>query len=182
MLCVAILVNGPSVSDVPKKSIKAHHITVCSFLRGIYSAHGSVCGNRITLKTSSKQIVEAVQLMLSSIGINSYFTTNKPKKIKFKNGEFLCKESYDINISTDREKFINNIGFLQKYKNEKIIIKNGKPKKTDYDIVSSEYHCTEEVCDLTVDNLSHTYWTQGCNVSNCSEIGLCVSRCVQQPH
>ena len=40
--------------------------------------------------------------MLSSIGINSYFTTNKKKDVKFENGTYECKESYDINISTDR--------------------------------------------------------------------------------
>ncbi len=27
----------------------------------------------------------------------------------------------------------------------------------------------EETVDVTVDNQSHTYWTHGCNVSNCSE-------------
>lgn len=35
-----------------------------------------------------------------------------------------------------------------------------------------EYLGSQEVYDITVDNESHTYWTGGCNVSNCSEINL----------
>lgn len=39
-------------------------------------------------------------------------------------------------------------------------------------ILSRELVSEEETFDITVDNSSHTYWTQGCNVSNCVEIGL----------
>ena len=38
-----------------------------------------------------------------------------------------------------------------------------------YKITSREYISTEETFDIEVDNTSHTYWTQGCNVSNCGE-------------
>ncbi len=37
--------------------------------------------------------------MLSSIGIKSYFTTNKEKENLFENGKYTCKESYDLNIT-----------------------------------------------------------------------------------
>gem|GEM_PF-5143914 len=113
--------------------------------------------------------------MLSSIGINSYFTTNKKKDVKFENGTYECKESYDINISTDRVKFYNLIGFLQKYKNDKLkeIIKTkNSGRKEKNPIKSVNKISTEEVFDITVDNKSHTYWTGGCNVSNCGEIPL----------
>lgn len=154
---------------------------VAGFLRGLYSANGSVCGDRITLKTSSFQIVEDVQLMLSSLGIRSYFTTNKSKKVQFSNGVYECKQSYDVNISIDREKFYKNIGFLQSYKNEKVehLIETKyksphatKPLKQTYDIIDVSFISEEETFDITVDNKSHTYWTQGINVSNCSEIPL----------
>ena len=64
--------------------------------------------------------------MLSSIGIKSYFTTNKYRKVKFSNAEY--KELYDLNITSDVDKFKELIGFIQVYKNEKIdnIIKNKK--------------------------------------------------------
>ena len=58
--------------------------------------------------------------MLSSLGISSYITTNKRKNVVFSNGEYSCKESYDINISSGRSDFKRLIGFIQKYKQEKI--------------------------------------------------------------
>jgi hypothetical protein len=42
----------------------------------------------------------------------------------------------------------------------------------DLPIVSSELHSYQEVFDITVDNLSHTFWCNGFNVANCGEIGL----------
>jgi hypothetical protein len=116
--------------------------------------------------------VEDVQLMLSSVGIRSYYTTNKPSNVKFSNGEYLCKQSYDINITTDRERFVNIIGFIQEYKNQKIEITNTNNGQNTYNIVNVESLGEEEVFDITVDNSSHTYWTQGCDVSNCGEIVL----------
>jgi ribonucleotide reductase alpha subunit len=162
------------ISDriIPDRFYRGGANVVCSFLRGLFSANGSVCGNRVTLKSSSLRLIEQVQDMLSSVGIRSYFTTNKPSLVKFSNGECLCKASYDLNISTDREKFISNIGFIQEYKNERVkIVKSSRVKET-FDIISVEKISEEEVFDFTVDNESHTYWTSASNVSNCGEISL----------
>ena len=163
---------------VPERYLYGSFNKMCGFLRGLFSANGGICGNRVTLKASSFQIIEDVQLMLSALGIRSYYTTNKSKTITFANGPYLCKQSYDINISVDREKFYQMIGFIQKYKNntlETLINTLQKPcqkTKETYDIVSTKYINTEEVFDITVDNTSHTYWTQGINVKNCGEIIL----------
>ena len=158
---------------VPKRFITGSDGEKLAFLRGLYSANGSVCDNRITLKAASKQIIEDVQLMLSSVGIRSYYTTNRPKIVKFSNGNYQCKESYDLNISIDRHKFVNLIGFIQHYKNNKIkIVKSYKPVKSTFDINYIEDCGIQEVFDITVDNPSHTYWTGCVNVSNCSEIPL----------
>jgi len=43
-----------------------------------------------------------------------------------------------------------------------------------FDIKSSEYSSTEEVFDITVDNKSNSYWSNGCDVSNCGEICLSI--------
>ena len=151
---------------------------VCSFLRGLYSANGSIVNGRVTLKASSFSVIQAVQCMLSSIGIRSYYTTNKATVVEFDNGEYECKESYDLNITTDRTIFVRKIGFIQDYKNKKLkdfidkLQTTCKPKKTTYNIISVDFICHDKVYDITVDNESHTYWTAGCNVSNCSEINL----------
>jgi len=162
---------------VPERYLNGNNDIVCSFLRGLYSANGSIVSDRITLKSASFKLIEDVQLMLNSIGITSYYTTNKPIKVKFSNGEYQCKESYDLNITRDRNKFQKLIGFIQIYKNEKLnkVIENKTGSTIEIlskKIIKKEFISEEEVFDITVDNNSHTYWTQGSNVSNCFEIGM----------
>lgn len=139
-----------------------------SFLRGLFTANGSIAGNRITLKQSSGVLIGQVQEMLSSLGIHSYITTNKGKLIKFSNGEYQCKKSYDLNITSGRSIFRDYIGFIQKYKQEAIIDGNA-PLHLTSDIKEVIYNGKEEVFDITVEADEHTYWTGGCLVSNCGE-------------
>ena len=74
-------------------------------------------GKRIALKQTSEILIRQVQEMLSSVGIGSYITTNKPTYIEHANGTYKSKQSYDLNIiSSYKTIFMNDIGFLQKYK------------------------------------------------------------------
>lgn len=174
---VGNVITWQDLPRMPERRVPLHYLhnnrqEKFLFLRGLYSANGSVCGNRITLKSASSGLIEDVQCMLSSLGIRSYITINKPTMVEFKNGTYECKQSYDLNITTDREKFVESIGFIQKYKNEKINIVKGKPKSEFSPIISRELVSIEETFDITVDGKSHTYWTNGCNVSNCAEISF----------
>ncbi len=110
--------------SIPKRMYK-NTSTLSSFLRGLYTADGSVIkqgGNsvRVTYKTASKQLALDIQLALSTLGMRSYITTNKAKVVKFSNGEYECKESYDVNITKDIENFYYTSGFIQRYKMDKI--------------------------------------------------------------
>ena len=142
------------------------------FLRGLFSANGSVVGQenniRVTLKQSSYKLIRQVQTMLSALGIRSRITTNKPTKVKFSNGEYVCKESYDLNISTDRMLFKELIGFIQKYKMDKIVgeIKEGNKTSPIQNITPIGI---EDVWDITVDDEEHTIWTNGLLVANCGK-------------
>lgn len=144
--------------------------TTCMFLRGLFSANGSkICDQRASLKTTSKLLSEQVQLMLSSVGIKSYITTNKKKEVEFSNGTYMCKESYDVNI-TQTDLFMHKIGFLQEYKN---ISHKGKDRSHNYTrIVAEEYIGDMEVWDFTVKAEEHTAWVNGTIISNCAEICL----------
>jgi len=164
--------------SVPDRYYLKDAAATCSFLRGLYTANGSViqCGNtsvRITFKTASSILSRQIQQMLSSVGIRSYITTNKPQSVDFANGTYVCKKSYDINITKDFGIFYKYIGFLQEYKMQKIknVIDSAKPSNRDTytSVIGSEYLGDFEVFDITVDNESHTYWTGGLSVSNCSE-------------
>jgi hypothetical protein len=147
------------------------------FLRGLYSANGSVVADKVTLKTGSFQIIEDVQQMLSSIGISSYYMTNKSKNTSFPNGEYMLSESYDLNITTDRSLFRRYIGFLQADKAGRLqdicaSEQRKGVKKTTFEIIEREFIREEPVFDITVEADEHTYWTGGLLVSNCVEIAL----------
>lgn len=162
---------------IPDFYFKGNASIVSSFLRGLYSANGSVKSSKVTkridLKTTSITLLEQVQQMLSFLGIKSYYTTNKSKKCKFDNGTYQIKESYDLSITTDRYIFRDKIGFIQKYKNDKLDCicedtQKGR-SQTSYDIKEVEYLGDFEVFDIQVEDKDHTYWTGGLLVSNCSE-------------
>lgn len=163
--------------QVPDRFLFGDSLKVRGFLRGLYAANGSVCGGRVTLKASSFKLIKQVQTMLSSIGIASYHTTNKSHTVTFANGDYKCRESYDLNITTGRHKFSSLIGFVHPDKVERLatalkIGESSRKSKTTYDITSQECLGDMPVYDITVEADEHTYWTGGCLVSNCFEICL----------
>lgn len=172
--------------QIPDRFKYATRDRVAGFLRGLFSANGSVIVNasgfsgRVTLKASSLDVICDVQQMLSSLGITSYYTTNKAKPVDFSNGTYDCKESYDLNIGTDRVRFQQVIGFIQAYKNDKLDkICRPNPSRfaharlaTCARVTSVKDIAVEAVYDITVDDPGHTYWTGGLLVSNCGEILL----------
>jgi len=165
---------------IPDRFKYGNSTVVRSFLRGLFTANGAVLEKygRVTLAAASERIVEDVQVMLSSIGIKSYITKNKGYTTKFKNGVYTSRKSYDINITTDVHIFAEKVGFIQKYKTDKLVKmvnrkkKAKKPDKITFDIYDIELISTEPVFNLTVSGKHHTYWTGGCNVANCGEIPL----------
>lgn len=151
---------------------------VLGFLKGLFSANGCVSSGRVSLKATSFKIIEQVQLLLSSVGIKSYYTSTKEHLHNHKGTIYLDKKSYNLNITEHIERFRDLIGFIQKYKLEElentIISRQGKqPRyKNTFDIMEEIYLGEEETFDITVDNHTHTLWSQGLNVSNCGEIPL----------
>ena len=88
-------------------------------LQGLFSANGCVIkGSRVALKSIDRVQLDGVRSALATWGIQSYITTNKPKKVKFSNGEYLCKESYDLNINQYESLllFASTVNFGQNYK------------------------------------------------------------------
>lgn len=143
------------------------------FLKGMYSANGGVIiGHRISYKTTSKTLANQLVSNLMLCGIDSYITTNKEKTVKFSNGNYICKQSYDVNISkyTSILLFAQYIGFVHKYKQdslrELINIKSPMVLSINYDLPE------EEVFDFSLDD--HTHWgvIEGVIAHNCGEISL----------
>ncbi|MEG1726264.1 MAG: LAGLIDADG family homing endonuclease, partial [Anaerovoracaceae bacterium] len=142
-----------------------------SFLRGCYSANGSVITNyRVAYKTTCKTFVEQLQKALSELGIESRTTTNKSKKVLFSNGEYQCRESYDININKlpSIAKFYELIGFVQQYKNESLetLITKKSPL-----VRSVKSNGLQKVYDFS-EPLVHWGVVEGVVVHNCVEVGM----------
>jgi hypothetical protein len=95
-----------------------------SFLRGLFSANGSALKGygRISFKSTCYDIILQIKDSLEYFEIISNITINKGKNIKFSNGDYLCKQSYDLNIGRKDcvKLFMDKIGFVQDYKNKKI--------------------------------------------------------------
>ena len=166
--------------SIPRRFVTGGSEKVRGFLRGLFSANGSVVASRVTLKASSRSVIDDVQIMLSSIGIRSYITTNAAHDVQFKNGTYLCRESYDLNIGTRAgcSEFRRLVGFIHPYKNIKLAAicdaatskyASGSLPKSTFDIVAVEYIGDLPVFDITVEADEHTYWTGGMLVSNCLE-------------
>jgi ribonucleotide reductase alpha subunit len=161
---------------IPDRFFYGDELKVRGFLRGLFSANGGMSGPRVILKATSFTVIEQVQQMLSALGIVSYYTVSKPKKIKWSNGEYVSKQAYDLNITFGRKHFMKLIGFIQDYKMKRLrktcatLKKSCKPQKMNYEVVEVEKLGRHVVWDITVDAKEHSYWTGNMLVSNCSEI------------
>jgi ribonucleoside-diphosphate reductase alpha chain len=144
-----------------------------SFLRGCYSANGSVINvGRIAYKTTSIELAEQlIETLDQDFGIKAYYTTNKPKDVEFNNGTYTCKESYDVNIANfeGMSKFYNEIGFIHRYKMYKLrdVLIEKAPKVTNV----IKLNRTEKVYDFN-EPLTHWGVVEGVIVHNCGEQGL----------
>lgn len=140
-----------------------------SFLKGLFSANGSMLTTRISFKTTCKELVlELKESLMTDFNIDSYITTNKPKEVEFSNGTYLCKENYDLNIGrhTEMNKFFNSIGFIHKYKMSRL--KERLINKAPYVTSVKKTGLVEEVYDF---NEPETHWgvVEGVITHNCGE-------------
>lgn len=146
------------------------HLQKASFLHGCYSANGSVIKNgRIAYKTTCKKFAEQLlETLQKDFDINgTYITTNKSRTTTFKNGEYECRESYDVNIGQYKEitKFVAEINFYQQYKREQLemMIKS----RASY-VYNVEEYKTIKVYDFTEPE-RHWGVVEGYVVHNCAE-------------
>lgn len=128
------------------------------YLRGVFDKYGSVFdGKPQIIIVKSYKLVNTVQLLLSAIGIRSFF--------------FAAGDVFTLRITTDTEMFSKIIGFSDEEIQQRIV-SNADNVLVTGEILSTEYLGKYDVYDITVSGKSHTYWTGGLNVSNCGEITL----------
>lgn len=146
------------------------YLQKASFLHGCYSANGCVIKNgRIAYKTTCRTFAEQLLKTLEvDFGIHGvYITTNKPHKVEFGNGEFECRESYDVNIGQYKEitKFVAQINFYQQYKREQLAqMLKSRPSY----VVNVVDNGVEKVYDFTEPD-RHWGIVEGYVAHNCAE-------------
>lgn len=152
---------------IPKRFFNGSYQKKCGFLRGLYTANGSICAKRISLKAASFDVIIQTQEMLSSLGISSYWTTNVAHNTSFNNGVYRVRESYDLNIGSlpGRILFRRLIGFVQPYKQLRLEaackkVKIGGKPKSNFPVVEKESEGIFNVYSLSIDK-GNTYWTGG---------------------
>ncbi len=145
------------------------------FIKGLYSANGCIITNsRISFKTTNKDLADCLVLLFQrgTLGkyLTPYITTNKAKEVQFSNGNYICKESYDVNIGRleDIKWFAENIGFIQTYKQESL--KQTILAKAPL-VMSIGNERKKEVFDFNLDDNTHWGVVEGIIAHNC-EIAL----------
>lgn len=153
----------------PSSYDKWNILQKASFLQGCYSANGSVIeGYRISYKTTSKKFMEKLtETLESEFGITANVSVNLPTKVKFDNGEYLCKKSYNIDINKykDIQIFHNEINFYHEYKKEGL--RNLLKTKAPY-VSNIKPNGEEEVFDFK-EPLTHWGVVNGFIAHNCAE-------------
>jgi LAGLIDADG-like domain len=163
--------NSLPLRDFPKTYLFWETNDKLMFLKGMYSANGCIIKNqRISYKTTCKKLAQELQDTLSFFNISAYITTNKEKDVLFKNGNYTCKQSYDINISKYDSVllFASKIGFVHLYKQESLkdLILSKAPKVLNIKNVG-----IEEVFDFSLNDDKHWGVVEGVIAHNC-EIGF----------
>lgn len=160
-------------AGVPDRFFTGDAKKVRGFLMGLFSSKGKIEDGVVSIETCSAKMRDDIQIMLSSIGIRSYYTVSGTEGISFSDGNPANATNFCIKVP-DVNRFYTRIGFLQKEKMEDLrsTCNAGTYTSVYTDIVDISYVSKEPVYNITVDNKSHTYWTGGLNVSNCGEIGM----------
>lgn len=177
---------------VPKFIWNADRDTVTGFLRGLFSADGTVLSNldnsTIALNSTSKKLLEEVAILLNNLGIRSSIYLRKKQGFEMLPNSKRELQSYPIQDmfglhigKSNRNIYQEKIGFLLDYKNTKVISiqqvameksrSGAYPERYQDRVISVQSVGFEPVFDITVDE-SHSFIANGIVVHNCTEITL----------
>lgn len=179
---------------VPLRIWDGDRLTISSFLRGVFSADGSVQtkeGGRyvsisIRLEQKSHSLLDEIALLLNQFGIGTKIrTAHRKVTYPMNDGEGGLKEYsrstlYELIIPsrTNCQIFMDNIGFIQDTKNKKALNwlkdhpgSNNSHTVSPIEVVDVSFSGRAETFCLT-EPLHNEVTVAGVHVGNCSEITL----------
>lgn len=142
---------------LPEKILNGSRREVCAFLRGWFSADGSVDFHktrvRVSLTSSSVRALREAQMLLAKLEIRSAVYDLSDIKIEIGGKEYSRSSTLHIAQSSSVAKFAELINFLDE-KRERLNELNAKPQKESYRtysrVVSFEPDSIEPVYDISV--------------------------------
>jgi ribonucleoside-diphosphate reductase alpha chain len=173
---------------VPEKILTLDKESMKYFLSALFTCDGSIQGSKekgvsIRLASNSLTLLKQVQLMLLQFGIFSKLYENRREECwkilpdaRRKPKKYHCKPQHELVISRESMfRFMKEIGFLTKEKNEKF--RRLKPKKIYRDNITQfakikkiERIGFREVYDIKT--MAHSFSANGIIVHNCGEVPL----------
>ncbi len=173
--------------QVPETVLRGSENMQRGFLQALFSADGTVSGNlekgvNVRLTSVSGELLEDIQRLLINFGIASKIYRNRRDAAKRMlpdgNGElkeYNCQAYHELSVSKQNiHVFVEEIGFLQKAKQEKL---QNFLKDLTRGFYSESFSATikdivaegeEEVFDITVPG-PHSFVANGIVISNCGE-------------
>jgi ribonucleoside-diphosphate reductase alpha chain len=171
-------VSRSNQKEVPEAILKSNSKIMAAFLRGLFSADGSVYDARgtptIALSSTSKKLLQQVQQMLIALGIYSTLTDEKGGGEKIIKGKkYSTRKTYRVLISGFyAHKFAKKIGFIAKKQKQLMkLLRNKRFYKKDkefVEIVEKKKLGKEVVYDITA-KPSYTWVTNGIYSLDCGE-------------
>ncbi|MGB7341655.1 MAG: LAGLIDADG family homing endonuclease [Phototrophicaceae bacterium] len=101
--------EGAAGAFIPLKVLQAGKDAVTSFLRGLFEADGSVHRGTITLSSTSKKLIEQVQVALLGLGIVSTV-----REMPEQSNRYGSRPIYELRMINRREaqRFVELVGFI----------------------------------------------------------------------
>ncbi len=143
---------------------------VVSFLRGLFEANGGSFKGKIHFTTTCRDTAIKCQILLSSFGIITKRYDRKPRLIKWRNGIYESKKTYEVYIPIRcGHIFKNKIGFLSKRKNKELYDEIKGDYRGKVKVVKIEEIGRKEVWDFRMNEPPNHNICQGFVVHNCGE-------------
>lgn len=175
-------------TQVPEIIWQGSRDCVIGYLQALFSADGTIFGDMnksdfsIRLSSINREFLKEIQMLLGNFGIISSIRIMKKEGIRKlpknngtnQQGEYNCKTCYELMIQGEgRYKFVRNIGFILKYKQDKALSFLPLEQKCKSDqfitsITSITHIGKEAVYDTTVPK-NHSIIVNNLVTGNCAE-------------
>jgi ribonucleoside-diphosphate reductase alpha chain len=172
---------------VPESIFAAPRDAVVGFLRGLFSAEGSVQGSMakgtcsVRLATSSKGLAQDVQQLLLNLGIVSAIRLRRQRGVTMlpnaarEMTEYATQAQYEVIVDkANRDRFATVVGFMQEHKQQQLVQWIADKKRaTNREMFTTQVAQIEDagLADVfdTTEPATHSFIANGVVCHNCGE-------------